>query len=96
MCKKCKDGDPVNHNPTAKQKYMTREEIRKEWLKIEARYMKIINGLKINILITSLSFLIFIFFDWPIELIAAIGITWVWIDCVESIMTLNGHLGEKA
>ena len=37
MCKKCERGQPVNHNPTAKQKCMTREEIRKEWLKIAER-----------------------------------------------------------
>ena len=38
-----------------------------------------------DIMLASISFVIFILYDWPIELIAAIGITWVWIDCVEII-----------
>ena len=47
--------------------------------------MKLINRLKMDIMIASISLVIFILFDWPVELIAAIGIAWVWIDCVEVI-----------
>jgi hypothetical protein len=51
--------------------------------------LKTRNLLITNIVVTIISFLIFYYFDTPIELIGATGIAWVLISSIETIRKLR-------